>query len=231
MASETLHPQVPTNHGFACDKDIVNLVNIVNSYGWDTNNSCQDNNGSVWLCFDRYIGLLSFLNVIYKNEPELFHEIKWDISTCTDYESYGEFNEPDDIREMDSIFTFSVRFDPKHLEEIEYAISVIKRVDYSIKDYSNVTYRSAQRQQILKKIKLAETQDFLQLTSYDDFLEFYNLVDISALDMYHVRNSKFFVKKEDIFFDWNIKPSIDRNEELFMIFTLSERRITAIKLK
>ncbi len=57
------HPQVESIYGYLVDEKLVNVLDWIWYMGFDTLNSCQDNDGKVWIEFESD-SFYDFMNIV-----------------------------------------------------------------------------------------------------------------------------------------------------------------------
>lgn len=122
--SRAHHPQVITKFGFPVDRELKELVEILNDLHISTSNSCQDQGPELdnvtWIMFATYEDTELLLLLMKQNDRSLYEYFqtsgKW--SMCLDDESDDEDVYP----------SFSVRFPSEHLAAITQQFAQMKTV-------------------------------------------------------------------------------------------------------
>jgi len=65
------------------DKDIADLIQLLNDWDFSTNNSCQDNLGDIWVCFNYMFEVEKMMQIILKDHTE--NIINGNYDTLFDY--------------------------------------------------------------------------------------------------------------------------------------------------
>jgi hypothetical protein len=60
------------------DKKIASLVKLLNDWGFGTNNSCEDNNGKIWICFNHMYEVNTMMQLILENHTANGKECHYD---------------------------------------------------------------------------------------------------------------------------------------------------------
>ena len=78
------HKQVMSDFNFYVDEEMKDVIDTLNHFGFETNNSCQhqSNNDCAWICFDSHDEVLNLMALISRESRELFEYLQaatWDL--------------------------------------------------------------------------------------------------------------------------------------------------------
>jgi hypothetical protein len=137
---QTEHKQVKLEEfGIECDEGLADIIYALNKWGFTTNNSCQDNNGKIWVCFDSYYDVFTLYQMILQAKTRvcinsfkdnLFDYLLdyGDLSICMDEDVVFDPNNEDTVQGIGRLNdVVSLRFPKKDFPKFrKFLLKILK---------------------------------------------------------------------------------------------------------